>query len=244
MPPRPFLCSEVGPVDWTRRAWSCRFSAGCELGRPRYRRCPGPSDRIDRQHKWCPTDLGVKSRYRTVVLDSMTRSTARPHRFRSGVVQDVVVLVPSASMRTPDEFISPRTKDQKFVLSLASGASMYLTEGYSPRQPAPGRAAQSTSGPRASLRGFELACPPGYRPCCRHSLCLGLGVERRPQISIVRIWVAAWASPDIPHDDPPPDRNLAAKLEAICSAMNRRRSAAILPTWSFEPGRSIAGPGP
>ncbi len=54
--------------------------------------------------------------------------------------------------------------------------------------------------------------------------------------------MAASASPIVPHDDPPPVRELAAKLAAIV----RNESAAVglpSPRLVVEPGRAIAGPG-
>ncbi|MGU3654177.1 diaminopimelate decarboxylase [Mycolicibacterium sp. A43C] len=158
----------------------------------------------------------------------------------AGVVQDVLVRVTPGVEAHTHEFISTAHEDQKFGLSLASGAALEAV-----------RRVFAT----ANLRLVGLHCHvgsqifdvSGFEIAARRLLGLlrdivaEFGVEKTAQMDILDLGGGLGIS-YLPSDNPPPMRELADKLKAIVA----NESAAVglpTPTLVVEPGRAIAGPG-
>ncbi len=158
----------------------------------------------------------------------------------AGVVQDVLVRVTPGVEAHTHEFISTAHEDQKFGLSLASGAALEAV-----------RRVFAT----ANLRLVGLHCHvgsqifdvSGFEIAARRLIGLlrdvvaEFGVEKTAQMDILDLGGGLGIS-YLPHDNPPPMQELADKLKAIVA----KESAAVglpSPTLVVEPGRAIAGPG-
>ncbi len=158
----------------------------------------------------------------------------------AGVVQDVLVRVTPGVEAHTHEFISTAHEDQKFGLSLASGAALEAV-----------RRVFAT----ANLRLVGLHCHvgsqifdvSGFEIAARRLIGLlrdvvaEFGVEKTAQMDILDLGGGLGIS-YLPHDNPPPMQELADKLKAIVA----KESAAVglpTPTLVVEPGRAIAGPG-
>ncbi len=158
----------------------------------------------------------------------------------AGVVQDVLVRVTPGVEAHTHEFISTAHEDQKFGLSLASGAAMEAVRRVFATQNLRLVGLHCHVGSQIfDVSGFEIAA----------RRLLGLlrdvvaefGVEKTAQMDILDLGGGLGIS-YLPHDDPPPMQELAGKLTAIV----RNESAAVglpTPTLVVEPGRAIAGPG-
>ncbi|WP_197500047.1 diaminopimelate decarboxylase [Mycobacterium adipatum] len=158
----------------------------------------------------------------------------------AGVVQDVLVRVTPGVEAHTHEFISTAHEDQKFGLSLASGAAMEAVRRVFATQNLRLVGLHCHVGSQIfDVSGFEIAA----------RRLLGLlrdvvaefGVEKTAQMDILDLGGGLGIS-YLPHDDPPPMQELADKLTAIV----RNESAAVglpTPTLVVEPGRAIAGPG-
>jgi diaminopimelate decarboxylase len=158
----------------------------------------------------------------------------------AGIVQDVLVRVTPGVEAHTHEFISTAHEDQKFGLSLASGAAMDAV-----------RKVFATDNLRLvglhchvgsqifDVAGFEIAA---HRVIgLLRDVVAEFGVEKTAQMSVMDLGGGLGIS-YLPSDDPPPMQELADKLKAIVKA----ESAAVgLPTPKLvvEPGRAIAGPG-
>lgn len=158
----------------------------------------------------------------------------------AGIVQDVLVRVTPGVEAHTHEFISTAHEDQKFGLSLASGAAMDAV-----------RKVFATDNLRLvglhchvgsqifDVAGFEVAA---HRVIgLLRDVVSEFGVEKTAQMSIIDLGGGLGIS-YVPQDDPPPMQELADKLKAIV----RSESEAVgLPTPKLvvEPGRAIAGPG-
>jgi diaminopimelate decarboxylase len=176
-----------------------------------------------------------------VVLDSMTEiERLDAIAGELGVVQDVLVRVTVGVEAHTHEFISTAHEDQKFGLSLASGAAMAAVG----RVFAAGNLClvglHSHIGSQIfDADGFELAA---HRVIgLLHDVVAEFGVERTAQISIIDLG-GGMGIAYRPDDDPPPVDELAARLGTIV----RTESQAVglpVPRLVVEPGRAIAGPG-
>ena len=183
----------------------------------------------------------VKAGIGHVVVDSMTEiERLDAIAGDAGVVQDVLVRVTVGVEAHTHEFISTAHEDQKFGLSLTSGAAL-----------AGVRRVFETENLRLvglhSHIGSQIFDVAGFEIAARRVLGLlrdvvaEFGVEKTSQISTVDLGGGLGIS-YLPHDDPPPMAELAAKLHVIV----RDEAAAVgLPTPRLvvEPGRAIAGPG-
>nr|WP_221220557.1 diaminopimelate decarboxylase [Mycolicibacterium sp. BK634] len=183
----------------------------------------------------------VKARVGHIVLDSeieIERLDAIAGA--AGVVQDVLVRVTPGVEAHTHEFISTAHEDQKFGLSLASGAAMDAV-----------RKVFGTDHLRLvglhSHIGSQIFDVAGFEVAARRVIGLlrdvvaEFGVEKTAQISVIDLGGGLGIS-YLPDDDPPPMQELADKLKAIVE----KESAAVgLPTPALvvEPGRAIAGPG-
>ncbi|MGV1088943.1 MAG: diaminopimelate decarboxylase [Mycobacterium sp.] len=158
----------------------------------------------------------------------------------AGVVQDVLIRVTVGVEAHTHEFISTAHEDQKFGLSLAGGAAIDAVR----RVFATGHlrlvGLHSHIGSQIfDVGGFEIAA---HRIIgLLRDVVAEFGVDKTAQLSTVDLGGGLGIS-YLPHDDPPPVADLAAKLTAIV----RNESAAVglpVPRLVVEPGRAIAGPG-
>ncbi|MEO8813874.1 MAG: diaminopimelate decarboxylase [Mycobacterium sp.] len=176
-----------------------------------------------------------------IVVDSMTEIERLEAVAReAGVIQDVLVRVTVGVEAHTHEFISTAHEDQKFGLSLSSGAAMAAIRRVFGTEHLRLVGLHSHIGSQIfDADGFEVAA---------HRI-IGLlreavtefGVDKTAQLATVDLGGGLGIA-YLPHDDPPPVAELAAKLSAIV----REESAAVgLPTPKLvvEPGRAIAGPG-
>jgi diaminopimelate decarboxylase len=138
------------------------------------------------------------------------------------------------------EFISTAHEDQKFGLSVASGAAAAAVRRVFATDHLRLVGLHSHIGSQIfDVAGFEIAA---HRVIgLLQEIVAEFGVEKTAQISTVDLGGGLGIS-YLAADDPPPVSELAAKLSAIVSD----ESAAVgLPTPRLvvEPGRAIAGPG-
>ena len=158
----------------------------------------------------------------------------------AGIVQDVLVRVTPGVEAHTHEFISTAHEDQKFGLSLASGAALEAVRRVFATQNLRLVGLHCHVGSQIfDVSGFEIAA----------RRLLGLlrdvvaefGVEKTAQMDILDLGGGLGIS-YLPQDNPPPMQELADKLKAIV----KNESAAVglpTPTLVVEPGRAIAGPG-
>ncbi len=183
----------------------------------------------------------VKSGVGHVVLDSMTEiERLEAVAGDAGIVQDVLVRVTVGVEAHTHEFISTAHEDQKFGLSLASGAAMDAVRRVFATDHLRLVGLHSHIGSQIfDVAGFELAA---HRVIgLLRDVVAEFGVDKTAQISIVDLGGGLGIS-YLPQDDPPPMYDLADKLSAIV----RNESAAVglpAPKLVVEPGRAIAGPG-
>lgn len=183
----------------------------------------------------------VKAGVGHVVVDSMIEIERLDEIARAaGVVQDVLVRVTVGVEAHTHEFISTAHEDQKFGLSLAAGAAMQAVRKVFAADHLRLVGLHSHIGSQIfDVAGFELAA---HRVIgLLRDVVAEFGVDKTSQMSTVDLGGGLGIS-YLPHDDPPPVAELAAKLSAIV----RDESAAVgLPTPRLvvEPGRAIAGPG-
>ena len=157
----------------------------------------------------------------------------------AGVVQDVLIRITVGVEAHTHEFIATAHEDQKFGLSLASGAAMAAVRRVFATDHLRWSACTATSARRSSTSTVRTGRPPGHRPAARRGRRVRRGQDRpdrhrRPRGGLGISYV--------PQDDPPPVQDLAAKLDSIV----RHESAAVglpVPRLVVEPGRAIAGPG-
>jgi diaminopimelate decarboxylase len=183
----------------------------------------------------------VKAGVGHIVLDSMTEiERLDAIAAEAGVVQDVFVRLTVGVEAHTHEFISTAHEDQKFGLSVATGAAMAAVGRIFATDHLRLVGLHSHIGSQIfDVAGFELAA---HRVIgLLHEIVDQFGVDKTAQISTVDLGGGLGISYLAP-DDPPPMAELAAKLSAIVS----NESAAVgLPTPRLvvEPGRAIAGPG-
>jgi diaminopimelate decarboxylase len=183
----------------------------------------------------------VKAGVGHIVLDSMTEiDRLEAIAGGAGIVQDVFVRLTVGVEAHTHEFISTAHEDQKFGLSVASGAAMAAVRRVFAADHLRLIGLHSHIGSQIfDVAGFELAA---HRVIgLLHEIVKEFGVDKTAQISTVDLGGGLGIS-YLPSDDPPPTGDLAAKLSDIVG----NESAAVgLPTPRLvvEPGRAIAGPG-
>jgi diaminopimelate decarboxylase len=236
-----FLCSEI--ARWIdQEGLSLDVATGGELavalraGFPAQRiTLHGNNKSVD--ELTAAVDAGVGH----IVLDSMIEiERLEAIAQEAGVVQDVLVRVTVGVEAHTHEYISTAHEDQKFGLSLASGAAMAAVRRVFATDHLRLVGLHSHIGSQIfDVAGFELAA---HRVIgLLRDIVAEFGVTKTAQISVVDLGGGLGIS-YLPADDPPPVADLATKLTAIV----RGESAAVgLPTPSLvvEPGRAIAGPG-
>ena len=176
-----------------------------------------------------------------VVLDSMIEiDRLEAVAAAAGVVQDVLVRVTVGVEAHTHEFISTAHEDQKFGLSLASGAAMTAIRRVLDAEHLRLVGLHSHIGSQIfDVDGFEVAA---HRIIgLLHDVGKEFGPDTAAQMSTVDLG-GGFGIAYLPHHDPPPIAELATKLSRIV----RDESAAVslpAPNLVVEPGRAIAGPG-
>ena len=177
----------------------------------------------------------VKAGVEHVVLDSMTEiDRLEAIAGEAGVLQDVLVRVTVGVEAHTHEFISTAHEDQKFGLSLASGAAMDAVRRVFAADHLRLVGLHSHIGSQIfDVAGFELAA---HRVIgLLRDVVAEFGVEKTAQMSIVDLGGGLGIS-YLPQDDPPPIEDLAAKIGAIVVS----ESAAVGP--ALAEARRRAGP--
>jgi diaminopimelate decarboxylase len=183
----------------------------------------------------------VKAGVGHIVLDSMTEiERLDAIAGEAGIVQDVLVRLTVGVEAHTHEFISTAHEDQKFGLSVASGAAMAAVRRVFATDHLRLVGLHSHIGSQIfDVAGFELAA---HRVIgLLHEIVGEFGVDKTAQLSTVDLGGGFGISYLAP-DDPPPVAELAAKLSVIV----RNESAAVglpIPRLVVEPGRAIVGPG-
>lgn len=183
----------------------------------------------------------VKAGVGHVVLDSMIEiERLDAIAGEAGIVQDVLVRLTVGVEAHTHEFISTAHEDQKFGLSVASGAAMAAVRKVFAADHLRLVGLHSHIGSQIfDVAGFEIAA---HRVIgLLRDIVAEFGVDKTAQVSTVDLGGGLGISYLAP-DDPPPIADLADKLSVIVS----NESAAVgLPTPRLvvEPGRAIAGPG-
>lgn len=158
----------------------------------------------------------------------------------AGVVQDVLIRVTVGVEAHTHEFISTAHEDQKFGLSLATGAAMDAVRKVFAADHLRLVGLHSHIGSQIfDVAGFEIAARRVIG--LLRDVVAEFGVDKTSQMSIVDLGGGLGIS-YLPQDDPPPMSELAASLWDIV----RNESAAVglpSPDLVVEPGRAIAGPG-
>jgi diaminopimelate decarboxylase len=183
----------------------------------------------------------VKAGVGHVVLDSMTEIERLDEiAGAAGVVQDVLVRLTVGVQAHTHEFISTAHEDQKFGLSVASGAAMAAIRRVFATDNLRLVGLHSHIGSQIfDVAGFELAA---HRVIgLLRDVVAEFGVDKTSQLDTVDLG-GGFGISYLPQDDPPPVQDLAANLGDIV----RNESAAVglpAPRLVVEPGRAIAGPG-
>ena len=183
----------------------------------------------------------VKAGVGHIVLDSMTEiERLDTIAGDAGIVQDVLVRLTVGVEAHTHEFISTAHEDQKFGLSVASGAAMAAVRRVFATDHLRLVGLHSHIGSQIfDVAGFELAA---HRVIGLLRDIVGeFGPEKTAQLSTVDLGGGLGIS-YLPPDDPPPVGELAAKLSAIVS--NESTAVGLpAPRLVVEPGRAIVGPG-
>jgi diaminopimelate decarboxylase len=183
----------------------------------------------------------VKAGVGHIVLDSMIEiDRLDAIAGEAGIVQDVFVRLTVGVEAHTHEFISTAHEDQKFGLSVSSGAAAAAVSRVFATDHLRLVGLHSHIGSQIfDVAGFEIAARRVLG--LLRDVVAEFGIEKTAQISTVDLGGGLGISYLAP-DDPPPVAELAAKLSAIV----RDESAAVgLPTPRLvvEPGRAVAGPG-
>ncbi|MCV7381834.1 diaminopimelate decarboxylase [Mycobacterium alsense] len=236
-----FLCSEI--ARWIdEEGLALDVSTGGELAVALH--ADFPPDRITfhgNNKSVAELTAAVKAGVGHIALDSMTEIERLDAVAEdAGVVQDVYVRLTVGVEAHTHEFISTAHEDQKFGLSVASGAAMAAVRRVFATDHLRLVGLHSHIGSQIfDVDGFELAA---HRVIgLLHQIVDEFGVDKTAQLSTVDLGGGLGIS-YLGSDDPPPVAELAAKLMAIV----RNESTAVgLPTPRLvvEPGRAIAGPG-
>ncbi|WP_244187628.1 diaminopimelate decarboxylase [Mycobacterium gastri] len=236
-----FLCSEI--ARWVdEEGLSLDVATGGELAVALHADFPPERITLHGNNKSvAELTAAVKAGVGHIVLDSMIEiERLDAIAAQAGIIQEVLVRVTVGVEAHTHEFISTAHEDQKFGLSVASGAAMAAVRRVFAADHLRLVGLHSHIGSQIfDVAGFEIAA---HRVIGLLRDVVGeFGAEKTAQLSIVDLGGGLGIS-YVPSDDPPPISDLAAKLNAILS----NESAAVgLPTPRLvvEPGRAIAGPG-
>jgi diaminopimelate decarboxylase len=236
-----FLCSEI--ARWiNEEGLSLDVCTGGELAVALH--ADFPPERITfhgNNKSVAELTAAVKAGVGHVVLDSMTEiERLEAIAGEAGIVQDVFVRLTVGVEAHTHEFISTAHEDQKFGLSVASGAAMAAVRRVFETDHLRLVGLHSHIGSQIfDVAGFELAA---HRVIgLLHEIVGEFGVDKTAQLSTVDLGGGFGISYLAP-DDPAPVAELAAKLSAI--VRNESRAVGLpTPRLVVEPGRAIAGPG-
>ncbi len=236
-----FLCTEI--ARWVdEEGLSLDVASGGELAVALHAGFPANRIALHGNNKSiAELTAAVQAGIEHVVVDSMTEiERLDAIAGDAGVVQDVLVRVTVGVEAHTHEFISTAHEDQKFGLSLASGAAMAAVRRVFETDHLRLVGLHSHIGSQIfDVAGFELAA---HRVIgLLRDVVAEFGVDKTAQMSIVDLGGGLGIS-YLPSDDPPPMEDLAAKIGAIVE----NESAAVglpAPRLVVEPGRAIAGPG-
>ncbi|PQM50742.1 diaminopimelate decarboxylase [Mycolicibacter virginiensis] len=236
-----FLCSEI--ARWIDQEGLCLdVATGGELAVALHAGFPAERVTLHGNNKSVgELQTAVNAGVGHIVVDSLIEiDRLDAIAAEAGVVQDVLVRVTVGVEAHTHEFISTAHEDQKFGLSLASGAAMEAIRRVFATEHLRLIGLHSHIGSQIfDVAGFEVAA---HRVIgLLRDVVAEFGVEKTAQLSVIDLGGGLGISYQ-PQDDPPPMAELAAKLAAIV----REESAAVgLPTPQLvvEPGRAIAGPG-
>ncbi|BCO56470.1 diaminopimelate decarboxylase [Mycobacterium intracellulare] len=236
-----FLCSEI--ARWIdEEGLSLDVCTGGELAVALHANFPPERITFHGNNKSvAELTAAVKAGVGHVVLDSMTEiERLNTIAGEAGIVQDVFVRLTVGVEAHTHEFISTAHEDQKFGLSVASGAALAAVGRVFEAEHLRVVGLHSHIGSQIfDVAGFELAARRVLG--LLHEAVEQFGVEKTAQISTVDLGGGLGIS-YLAADDPPPMGELAAKLSAI---VKNESEAVGLPTPRLvvEPGRAIAGPG-
>ena len=236
-----FLCTEV--ARWVaEEGLSLDVASGGELAVALHAGFPPERIALHGNNKSVvELTAAVKNGVGHVVVDSMIEIERLDEiAGEAGVVQDVLVRVTVGVEAHTHEFISTAHEDQKFGLSLATGAAMDAVRRVFATDHLRLVGLHSHIGSQIfDVAGFELAA---HRVIgLLRDVVAEFGIDKTSQMSIVDLGGGLGIS-YLPQDNPPPMGELADKLLAIV----RDESAAVglpAPNLVVEPGRAIAGPG-
>ena len=236
-----FLCSEI--ARWIdEEGLSLDVCTGGELAVALHADFPPERIALHGNNKSvAELTAAVKAGVGHIVVDSMTEiERLDAIAGEAGIVQDVLVRLTVGVEAHTHEFISTAHEDQKFGLSVASGAAMAAVRRVFATDHLRLVGLHSHIGSQIfDVDGFELAA---HRVIGLLREIVGeFGPEKTAQLSTVDLGGGLGIS-YLPSDDPPPVAELAAKLNAIVS----KESTAVglpAPRLVVEPGRAIAGPG-
>lgn len=236
-----FLCSEI--ARWIGEEGLCLdVCTGGELAVALHANFPPERITLHGNNKSvAELTTAVKSGVGHIVLDSMTEiERLDAIAGEAGIVQDVLVRLTVGVEAHTHEFISTAHEDQKFGLSVASGAAMAAVRRVFATDHLRMVGLHSHIGSQIfDVAGFEIAA---HRVIgLLREIVAEFGVDKTSQVSTIDLGGGLGISYQ-PSDDPPPIADLAAKLSVIVG----NESAAVgLPTPRLvvEPGRAIAGPG-
>ena len=236
-----FLCSEI--ARWVHdEGLSLDVASGGELAVALHAGFPAERIALHGNNKSvAELTAAVKAGVGHVVLDSMTEiGRLDAVAAAAGVVQDVLIRVTVGVEAHTHEFISTAHEDQKFGLSLASGAAMEAVRAVFAADHLRLVGLHSHIGSQIfEVDGFELAARRIIG--LLRDVVAEFGVMKTAQLSTVDLGGGLGIS-YLPHDDPPPVADLAAKLSAI--VVNESAAVGLpAPRLVVEPGRAIAGPG-
>ncbi|KZS62869.1 diaminopimelate decarboxylase [Mycobacterium ostraviense] len=236
-----FLCSEI--ARWVdEEGLSLDVATGGELAVALHANFPPERITLHGNNKSvAELTAAVKAGVGHIVLDSMIEiERLDAIAAQAGIIQDVLVRVTVGVEAHTHEFISTAHEDQKFGLSVASGAAMAAVRRVFAADHLRLVGLHSHIGSQIfDVAGFEIAA---HRVIGLLREVVGeFGAVKTAQLSTVDLGGGLGIS-YVPSDDPPPISDLAAKLSAILS----NESAAVglpMPRLVVEPGRAIAGPG-
>lgn len=236
-----FLCSEI--ARWVAdEGLSLDVASGGELAVALHAGFPAERIALHGNNKSVDElTAAVKAGIGYVVLDSLTEiDRLDAVAGEAGLLQNVMVRVTVGVEAHTHEFIATAHEDQKFGLSLASGAAMEAVRRVFAAENLRLVGLHSHIGSQIfDVGGFELAARRVIG--LMRDIVAEFGVDRTAQIETVDLGGGLGIS-YLPQDDPPPVADLAAKLDAIVAT----ESAAVglpRPRLVVEPGRAIAGPG-
>ena len=236
-----FLCSEI--ARWVdQEGLNLDVASGGELAVALH--AGFPAERIAFHGNNKSVDeltTAVKAGVGHIVLDSTTEiERLDTIAGEAGVVQDVLLRVTVGVEAHTHEFIATAHEDQKFGLSLASGAAMTGVRRVFATDHLRLVGLHSHIGSQIfDVAGFELAAHRVIR--LLRDVIAEFGVDKTTQIATVDLGGGLGIS-YLPQDNPPPIEELAGKLAEIV----RKESADVglpAPRLVVEPGRAIAGPG-